>query len=125
VLIISEHGNFTKDNNGVKQDWRGSQPHGWTMGINQGGNHYGGDNRTFMCQTVRYVINDKTLYADSPGSTGVGFNAGSNQYLKSAHPGGVLGGLGDGSVQFFTDTTQLLVLQQFCVRDDGNVVALP
>jgi len=125
VLMISEHSTFTKDNNGAKQDWRGSQPHSWIMGINQGSNFYGGDNRSFNMTSVRYVINDKTLYQDNPGSTGVGFNMGCNIPLKSAHPGGVLGGLGDGSVQFLTDTMPLLLLQQFCVRDDGNVVALP
>jgi prepilin-type N-terminal cleavage/methylation domain-containing protein/prepilin-type processing-associated H-X9-DG protein len=43
----------------------------------------------------------------------------------SSHPGGANFALGDGSVRFIRDSTDLLTLQRLCMHQDGTVVNLP
>jgi hypothetical protein len=42
----------------------------------------------------------------------------------SEHPGGIMGGLADGSVRYFSETTDLITLKRLAVRDDGQPVVL-
>lgn len=46
----------------------------------------------------------------------------SNVALTSAHPGGVMGGLSDGSVRFVAETVNFATLTALCDRADGAVV---
>ncbi len=46
----------------------------------------------------------------------------SNVALTSAHPGGVMGGLADGSVRFISETINFATLTALCDREDGAVV---
>jgi prepilin-type processing-associated H-X9-DG protein len=43
----------------------------------------------------------------------------------SHHSGGANFLLGDGSVRFLRDSTDLLTLQRLCMHQDGEVVTLP
>jgi hypothetical protein len=44
---------------------------------------------------------------------------------RSMHPGGVCIVMGDASVQFVSETINLLTWQRLCHRDDGGVAQLP
>jgi len=69
--------------------------------------------------TVRYPINMKTLL---PGAGGNWLD-GSNNSLHSNHPGGVEALNADGSVRFLSQTTELIVLRNLAIRDDGTVTS--
>jgi prepilin-type N-terminal cleavage/methylation domain-containing protein/prepilin-type processing-associated H-X9-DG protein len=43
----------------------------------------------------------------------------------SGHPGGANFAMGDGSVRFLADGTDLITLQRLCMHEDGNPVNLP
>jgi prepilin-type processing-associated H-X9-DG protein len=73
--------------------------------------------RHFNCTTVAYQINQRGL----PNSGGTGHNTGNNIPLASAHPGGCIMALADGSARFVSQTTPLLVLQQMASGSDGEV----
>jgi prepilin-type N-terminal cleavage/methylation domain-containing protein/prepilin-type processing-associated H-X9-DG protein len=76
--------------------------------------------------TVRYRINQKTGWTPRAPYVGVSperWNSeGANVPLVSAHSGGVNALLGDGSVRFFRDSTDLLILARYATRDDGGVI---
>jgi prepilin-type N-terminal cleavage/methylation domain-containing protein/prepilin-type processing-associated H-X9-DG protein len=79
--------------------------------------------------TIRYRINQKTgwtLGAANVGVCGSRWNSeGANVPLVSPHSGGVNVLVGDGSVRFLSDSTDLLMLARFATRDDGGVLNLP
>ena len=95
-------------------------PHGWTMGAGQSNVGTAYTERHFNCTTVAYTINQRGL----PNSGGTGHNTGNNIPLASAHPGGCIMGLADGSSRFVSQTTPLLVLQQLSSGNDGAVAKL-
>jgi type II secretory pathway pseudopilin PulG len=95
-------------------------PHGWTMGAGQITVGAAYTDRHFNCTTVAYTINQRGL----PNSGGTGQNTGNNIPLASAHPGGCIMGLADGSSRFVSQTTPLLVLQQLSSGNDGAVAKL-
>jgi hypothetical protein len=49
---------------------------------------------------------------------------GINNPLQSAHPGIVLVGMADGSVQSISQTTDLAALLRLAIRDDGQDVSV-
>jgi prepilin-type N-terminal cleavage/methylation domain-containing protein/prepilin-type processing-associated H-X9-DG protein len=78
--------------------------------------------------TIRYKINTKTGWR--PNTAGVGVSnprwdgEDANVPLVSPHGGGVNVLVGDGSVRFLSDSTDLLMLARFATRDDGQTVNL-
>lgn len=58
-----------------------------------------------------------TLHRD-----GVGVNESNSSGIYSLHPGGATVGMGDGSVRFFSDTTDFKTLAKLYGRSDGEVV---
>jgi len=128
TLAIGEHGDFLKVDTGTKVDWRASQPHGWTMGSCSGttAEPPAAVGRSWQCTTIRWRINDK----DNSGvgwpsagggdcTLGVCVNYGGNIPLNSAHPGGIVVGLCDGSTRFLSETITMEVLAKLATRDDG------
>lgn len=98
-------------------DWRGVMhyPEGSAYQHNRTPNSPTPDElRSSMCQTM--------TYAPCIGS-GASF---SNRNLiltaRSRHPGGVIGGLGDGSVRFFANTINLATWNNLGIAADGNVL---
>jgi prepilin-type processing-associated H-X9-DG protein len=86
------------------------------------------DSRGQTFTTIRYRINQKTGWAFGAANVGVvpqrWQSEGANVPLISAHSGGVNALLGDGSVRFLTDSTDLLMLARYATRDDGNVMVI-
>jgi hypothetical protein len=106
----------------------------WLTGTGSGalmsnvqGADYGG---AYTCNvtTVRYKPDFKRVM--NPGSGNLAgcnevhswLSNGGNNPLQSAHPGGILCALVDGSVQFMSGTTDLGVLLRVAIREDGQNV---
>jgi prepilin-type N-terminal cleavage/methylation domain-containing protein len=103
------------------------------------------DSRGQTMTTIRWAINNKkgpggagwpTLdctvpptgqsWKDPCGVRATGWQSeGGNVPLLSAHSGGVNALVGDGSVRFLSDNTDLVMLARFATRDDGQVLNLP
>jgi prepilin-type N-terminal cleavage/methylation domain-containing protein len=86
------------------------------------------DSRGQTFTTIRYRINQKRGWAWAAPNVGVipqrWQSEGANVPLMSAHSGGVSALLGDGSVRFLRDGTDLLTLGRLATRDDGGIVNL-
>ena len=73
--------------------------------------------------TVRYPPDFK-LVMGNPPLPGCSENHAINNPLQSAHPGGLLVAMVDGSVEFVARQTELAILLRMAIRDDG-IAALP
>jgi prepilin-type N-terminal cleavage/methylation domain-containing protein/prepilin-type processing-associated H-X9-DG protein len=89
------------------------------------------DSRGQTYTTIRYRINQKNGWQCQVANQGVcgggsgRWNSeGANVPLVSNHSGGVNVLLGDGSVRFLRDSTDLLTLARLATRDDGGVINL-
>lgn len=134
TMVVSENSDFLIGDDGAKKDWRSGAVHGWIIGWRSpttppnAGN--GGDLRTFQLTTLRYPINQKRRpgtgwpAAGDCGNLGVCDNASTNLPLNSAHPGGVMVLMGDGSVSFLAETVTLDVVARLAIRDDGLPVSI-
>jgi type II secretory pathway pseudopilin PulG len=78
----------------------------------------------FNITTVTYKPNFKKVLGTAPFA-GCGDVLGHNNPLQSAHPGGLLIAMVDGSVQFISQTTDMAILLRLAIRDDGQNVTLP
>jgi prepilin-type N-terminal cleavage/methylation domain-containing protein len=135
TMAIGEDGQWLFTASGFRVDWRSNSFYGWFIGANRyditpdpasditnsGGYGAGGDNRTFSCTTIRYPINLlRNGWADSGSvSQGVAPDTSVNGPLRSAHPGGCLVAMCDGSNRFQAQTTNIVTLAQMAIRDDG------
>ena len=72
---------------------------------------------------VRYPLDYKHV-TGTPSLPGCSENHGINNPLQSPHPGGLLVGFVDGSVQFISGTTDVAVLLRIAIRDDGQNIRL-
>jgi prepilin-type N-terminal cleavage/methylation domain-containing protein/prepilin-type processing-associated H-X9-DG protein len=140
TMMISEQGDFLstlQSGVNVKSDeysltstggglFRGHGGTGRDSADNLSGGQPWMDARGQTSTTIRYRINTKTGWALNVPNVGVSpqrWNSeGANVPLVSAHSGGVNALLGDGSVRFFRDSTDLLVLARYATRDDGGVI---
>jgi hypothetical protein len=113
-------------------------PGGWLSGTNvvdpvgpvdPSGNTQPGDwsvDLLFNVTTVRYGPDQKEVFGNFGTNhlPGCGEIMGHNNPLQSPHPGGLLVGMVDGSVQFVPETIGLRVLLQLAIRDDGAQIDL-
>jgi len=111
TIMISEAGDWALDGNGAKVQINSN--HGWLMGIP------GPNRRHFNLTTIRYPPNTKPITLPGRGN-----NDGPNNGLYSAHAGGVLAAVADGSVQFISDSTDMVTLSRLATRDDGQVASI-
>ena len=114
-------------------------PDGWTEGYHDPWTPGGGANWTvgnapasytyseiYNVTTVNWPINTKvcpTGVTGCPaiyGTGGITRNHGANIPLNSAHPGGCMGVLLDGSVRYCSETMDMLTLRRLVTRDDGS-----
>ena len=117
TLMLGEQSDWCVDSNGVKRNCRSDYGHSFTMGTVP--RIHTADDRWFNTTTVRYGIGHKNW-----NSSGVGENYyACNRPIQGAHPGGAMVLLGDGSVRFLQQSTELQVLYDLSNRDDGHVIA--
>ncbi|WP_254512543.1 DUF1559 domain-containing protein [Anatilimnocola floriformis] len=112
VMMASEQSDFQRDALGVKTDRRSSGHWGgaWSCGA-------GARNWTQNVTTIRYPIRGGYAAAGNTAPYE------SNIPLFSAHPGGVMCVLVDGSVRMVNQTVDFATLTAIADREDGNVVA--
>ncbi|MEW4455028.1 DUF1559 domain-containing protein [Bremerella sp. JC817] len=110
TMLLSEQSDFFLDASGDKINRRSGRYRGaaWCGGSDTPG-------WSANVTTIRYAI-------ATTGGTGNEADYHENIPLLSAHPGGVLTGLGDGSVRFFSETTDFAILTALADRQDGAVV---
>jgi len=110
TMIVSEQSDYFYDASGSKVERRSGAHAGraWSSG-------YGPDHWQSNVTTIRHPI-------ASYGGAGTANNYDGNISLVSAHPGGVLITLTDGSVRFLSETVDFAVLTGLADRQDGNVL---
>ncbi|HBJ37607.1 MAG TPA: prepilin-type cleavage/methylation domain-containing protein [Planctomycetaceae bacterium] len=113
TAAVGEHSNFVLNAAGAKVTV--SDHHGWMMGAGNQSLVYG--DRVFNCTTVTFRPGTRTQ-----GLPGITANYGANAPLLSAHPGGSLLALADGSVVFLSESVDLLTLAYLVTRNDGQVL---
>jgi prepilin-type N-terminal cleavage/methylation domain-containing protein len=150
TMIIGEQSDYLQDVDPTNSSkyrgdpgWTGNETvhRGWLAGTdsdNTIARNNGNNNRTadtFNLNTVRYKPNLKRVIDGAAGINGGGNSApgcsqnrrggrGANNPIQSPHPGGVLVGMVDGSVQFVSGTTDLGVFLRMAIRLDGQTVKL-
>ncbi len=111
VMMASEQSDFQRDSAGNKVDRRSCNHWGGAWSCGSGARDW-----TQNVTTIRYPIRGGF------GSAGNTQNYEANIPLFSAHPGGVMIVLCDGSVRFVTQTVDFATLTAIADREDGNVV---
>ena len=101
--------------------------YGWTMGAQHpiGGNGSNwGDGRHFNCTTVRYQPNQRGIVTTAGGTSATGTNndVGTNFPLSSGHTGGVIVGMGDGSIRFVRNSITTVNMSAYCTRAGNEVI---
>ncbi|QDV66397.1 hypothetical protein Poly24_00820 [Rosistilla carotiformis] len=114
TLIVGEQADFVVDTNGNRTATINNHQ-GFMCGINK--TAFGFTERTFNTTTIMYPINGSSL-----SLTGVKNNDGTNNGIFSAHPGGSLVAISDGSVRFVSENLELRTLKLLATRDDGQVL---
>ena len=129
TLFVSEVGDFITVTGGEQRDFRPGFVHGFSAGWQNNTRSW----RLHNCVSVAFLINPGTqVEFPTDGSTPTTLNGeqrnlnvgtiGYNAPLRSGHPGGVLGSLGDGSVRFIADSLDLETLALLSNADDGGIV---
>jgi len=143
IIVVGEQSDWLLDRNRANSQKYHGDP-GWTVGgTGPGGGWLSGTTRVdpvpklrtpggpaaawgadcWNLTTVRYPPNLKRVMGANP-LPGCSENHGINNPLQSAHPGGLLVGFMDGSVQFATDATDPTSFLRLAIRNDGYVLRL-
>ena len=144
TMIVGEQSDWLLDQNQAKSQKYHGDP-GWTVGgTGPGGGWLSGTTRVdpvpkvstpggppaiwgadcWNITTVRYPPNFKRVMGAKP-LPGCSENHGINNPLQSPHPGGLLVGFVDGSVQFITWTMGFDLLLRVAIRDDYRQNLMP
>ena len=113
TMILGEQSDFCTDATGARKDCRADCRHGFCMGP---GND--GWERQFNIITVVHRVNEK-----SSNALGVSGNCGPNTPIQSAHPGGAMVVMVDGSTHFLIEGTETQTLYDMANRDDDHVIS--
>ncbi|MFO0938869.1 MAG: DUF1559 domain-containing protein [Gemmataceae bacterium] len=130
TMVASEQNNYLYQEDGTKVFWSSNSVSGFMLGggASSPAPHLaeGKDVRAFCMTTIRYGINQVRGWPNGKGNcgtTGVCENTGNNIPLNSAHSGGVNAVMGDGSVRFLSNNTDMQTLGKLATRDDGKVIS--
>jgi hypothetical protein len=115
TIMVAEQSDFCVKADGTKADCRSDFGHSFAMGAVDPTN---GDDRWFNTTSVRYAINEKRWETPWVGNEYYACN----RPIQSAHTGGAMVLLGDGSVQFINESIKLQTLYNLSNRNDGFVV---
>jgi prepilin-type N-terminal cleavage/methylation domain-containing protein len=115
TLAVVEQSDWCTNASGKRVDCRSDCNHCVAMGPCRQSH-----DRDFNITTILHPINEKSIDA-----YGVPGNCGPNRPFQSAHSGGAMGLLADGSARFFSESLQIQLLYNLANRDDGNVIELP
>lgn len=133
TLIVCEQSDQMKDGSNQQVICNSSNNKGaWAGAVSREipmNSNMSNGNEAYNITTIRYRIGtkDETLKGivkADPSNHGTA-NLGANNGMYSAHSGGAMGLLGDGSVRFFQEGTEMLVLWSLVTRDDGVAFELP
>lgn len=113
TYMVGEQSNFGYTAAGVAEEI--NNYHGFLCGVNVAS--YPITVRAFNVTTLRYAINTTTI-----GIAGISKNEGINNGIFSSHTGGAHVLLGDGSVRFASENSDLKTLKCLASRADGQVV---
>ena len=123
TIAIGETSRHIFNSKGKPRRIDGGFPLGWIAGSSAKGTppNFKSKNgaATWNITTIRYSPN--TSDYDLPG---IDDNRGANNPLVSAHDGGVVVGLCDGSVSFLSNAVDLTTFKRLATRDDGLPAAL-
>ncbi|MCY2987122.1 MAG: DUF1559 domain-containing protein [Planctomycetota bacterium] len=143
TIIVGEQADFLQDQDPSSSTKYHGDP-GWTVGgTGPGGGWLSGTNRVdpvpqvaslggtpatwgadcWNITTVRYRLNYTKVLGGTP-QPGCSENHGINNPLQSPHAGGLSVVMTDGSVQFISQTMDLVVLLRLAIRDDGQPVKI-
>lgn len=120
TMIFAETSDWiVEETTSGRREWdaRSCGNHGFCMGINSANTS---NTRVWNMITVLHRINtkDRALLGEAEG------NMSENRPIQSAHIGGAMVSLCDGSTHFMADSLDLLTLFNFADRDDGQVVSI-
>jgi hypothetical protein len=112
TLLVAEQSDFCVDADGALLDCRSDCGHGFPMGWGDDGWE-----RIFNLTCVLHRVNEKSFLA-----LGVPGNCGPNRAIQSAHAGGALVAMGEGSIRFLDQELDIQTLYNLANRDDGNPI---
>ncbi|MCA9246437.1 MAG: DUF1559 domain-containing protein [Planctomycetales bacterium] len=125
TFMVCEQSNFIRDNSsGQDLNCAAGALYGSYAGTHLDSPPKASDSRSMKMYAetaIRYGINDQEDRSGPP-KTGVGVSGEPNGGVYSAHPGGAMIALCDGSVTFFTEGMELAVIYRMAARADGLVV---
>jgi hypothetical protein len=110
TMVVGEQSDWCVDSSGQIKDCRSDCGHGFFMG--------GAPEeleRHFNTTCVINRLGDKSF-----GSEGVRGNCGGNRAIQSAHSGGAMVGMADGSAHFISESINIYTLYDLANRKDGN-----
>ena len=124
TIFFGEQGDYFRDSNNAQIEQTSSYPNGAFAGSSTYGIPGTVSFTTYAhaITTVRGPINYKVASSSATSGFATG---GWNLGIFSAHGGGSMIGLGDGSVRFMSENLDLTTLFRMCSRDDGLVVQMP
>jgi hypothetical protein len=123
-MFIGEQGNYGFDSsNPTIKVWMNGT-HGFLMGTSTGGRVRDGTGtveRQFNLTTINYPPNGQDVLLPGVGNS----NYGPNMGIFSAHPGGCMVGVADGSSRFLGETIDMYTLRLLATRNDGQPASFP
>lgn len=110
TMAVAEQSDWCRNATGQELDCRSDCDHGFLMGPGADGWE-----RHFNLTIALHRINEKTSTA-----LGVPGNCGPNRPIQSAHPGGAMVLLADGSADFLDESIDVAAVYELANRDDGD-----
>ena len=115
TLIVGEQSDWCIATDGTYRDCRSDCGHGFCMA--PADYTIDGNDRDFNMACIINRVGEKSFAA-----TGVKEDCGPNRSIQSAHPGGAMVSLADGSVHFLSNSIDIVTLYNLANRKDENIL---